>query len=300
MADDYRMVMKAIPAAERRALMALTNRHGLVRLGLHLGLIAGCAGLNAWGGGVLGIVGMVGQGAAMCFLFCAMHEASHATAFRTKAINTAVTWLTGLILIIGPKWFFYFHTDHHRYTHDPERDPELETPKPETRGGYLWHLSGLPLWGAVIRTLARNAATGPRADYVPLAAQGAVRREARLMLAIYAAVIGAGLTFAPAALIQFWLLPIILGQPFLRLFLMAEHTGCPHDPDMLRNSRTIRTNPLVMLIAWNMPYHTAHHSLPAVPFHQLAAFNAHLEPHIMHRAEGYRQFHGETVRGFSA
>ena len=85
--------------------------------------------------------------------------------------------------------------------------------------------------------------------------------------------LGFGGVFAAPQLVQFWLLPLVVGQPFLQLFLLAEHTGCPHNPDMLRNSRTIRTHPLVMMLAWNMPYHTAHHSLPAVPFHQLAAFN---------------------------
>ena len=46
-----------------------------------------------------------------------------------------------------------------------------------------------------------------------------------------------------------------LGQPALRLYLLAEHTGCPAVPDMLANSRTVLTNAVVRWLAWNMPFH---------------------------------------------
>ena len=292
---DYRSVLKSIPTADRRALMVLTNWHGLLRLGVHLGVIGSFAVLGVMLPSPFEILAMVGQGVAMCFLFCAMHEASHGTAFRTKWLNSIVTLGAGLLLGLGPRWFKYFHADHHRYTHDPDRDPELKSPKPETRVAYVLYLTGLPLWVSVFRTLMGNAFKGPRDDYIPQSARQAVQTEARLMMGFYLLVIGGGFAFFPGLLIQFWLLPILLGQPFLRAFLLAEHTGCPHDPDMLRNSRTIRTNPVVMLLSWNMSYHTAHHSLPAVPFHQLAAFNSHLDDHIMHKSDGYRGFHQDTV-----
>lgn len=296
LSPDYRTVLKSIPAAERRGFMKLTNRHGLMRLSLHLGVIAGCAALNGFAAAPIAWLGLVGQGAAMCFLFCAMHEASHGTAFRSKVLNSVVTWGAGLTLGLGPRWFRYFHADHHKFTHDPHRDPELETPKPETLMAYLITLSGIPLWIAVVKTLLRNAFLGPAAAYIPPSGRRSVQREAVLMLSFYLLVMGGGLILAPAVLFQFWILPVVLGQPFLRAFLLAEHAGCPHDPDMLKNSRTIRTHPLVMMLAWNMPYHTAHHSLPGVPFHQLAAFNACLDEHIAHQSAGYQHFHQEFVQ----
>ena len=72
----------------------------------------------------------------------------------------------------------------------------------------------------------------------------------------------------PAALI-YWVMPMLLGQPFLRLYLLAEHGGCPKVRDMLANTRTTKTTALVRFLAWNMPYHTEHHVYPAVPFHRL-------------------------------
>ena len=79
----------------------------------------------------------------------------------------------------------------------------------------------------------------------------------------------------------------MLGQPFLRLYLLTEHTGCPHVPEMLRNTRTTFTNPLVRFFTWNMPYHVEHHVHPTVPFHRLPAFHRVLRDELTVTANGY-------------
>ena len=47
-------------------------------------------------------------------------------------------------------------------------------------------------------------------------------------------------------------------------------TGCPSSAIPGENTRTIRTNPIMRWLAWQMVYHTAHHTNPGVPFHRLA------------------------------
>ena len=100
-------------------------------------------------------------------------------------------------------------------------------------------------------------------------------------------------------MIEFWVLPAVLGQPWLRLYLMAEHTGCPLIPDMLANSRTTLTNPVVRFFAWNMPYHAEHHSFPAVPFHALPALHADLAPALKTTARGYVAAQREIFRALA-
>jgi hypothetical protein len=63
--------------------------------------------------------------------------------------------------------------------------------------------------------------------------------------------------------------PLLVGQGFLRPYLLAEHTACAFTRDCLENTRTTLTLWLVRLFAWNMPYHGEHHAYPAVPFHAL-------------------------------
>ena len=44
--------------------------------------------------------------------------------------------LCGFSVLIAPNWFRYFHFAHHRFTHEPGKDPELEAGK----AGYLLRL----------------------------------------------------------------------------------------------------------------------------------------------------------------
>jgi len=292
---DYRMVLKAMSVDEKKELMVLTNHHGLLMLSAHLCLIAILAYGQSVSEGLVRFCFLVGQGAVMCFLFCAMHEASHGTAFRTKWLNKFVTNAVGLLLFMGAKWFTYFHNAHHRHTNDTARDPELAGGKPDNWLGYLWYLSGIMIWVQSFAALVKNAFATPQADYIPQSGKHLVQKEARLMLVFYSIIFTALIATAAEALLYYWLLPLLCGQPFLRLFLLAEHTDCPHDDDMLNNSRTIYTNPVLLALSWQMPYHTAHHSFPAVPFHKLARFHAFIHHHVKQSSQGYGVFHHKMI-----
>ena len=78
---------------------------------------------------------------------------------------------------------------------------------------------------------------------------------------------------------------------------MAEHTGCANGPDMIANTRTTLTNPVIRLIAWNMPYHTEHHVYPSVPFHALPVLHAEMKPYIQVMGPGYIGVHRGLMRG---
>ena len=112
-------------------------------------------------------------------------------------------------------------------------------------------------------------------------------REARILLAFYGVLAAVSVAAGSWLAVGFWLVPVLIGQPFLRLYLLAEHTECPLEPDMLRNSRTTRSNALVRWLAWNMPYHAEHHAFPAIPFHALPAAHRLVRPHLKVTAPGY-------------
>ena len=105
---DYRQILKSLSAEEKRSLTALTNHHAAFYLAGHLGFIGLGLWFNITQSGLFGVLGMAIQGIGMCFLFCAMHEASHGTAFKTKAFNTALTHFVGLLILQGPLWFKSF------------------------------------------------------------------------------------------------------------------------------------------------------------------------------------------------
>jgi fatty acid desaturase len=198
-----------------------------------------------------------------------------------------VAWVTGLVLILPPNYFRAFHFAHHRHTQDPASDPELAGGAPVGLRTLIWRLSGIPYWVDAVRTLLRHAVRGVDAPYIAARRRPAIVREARIYLGVYALGILASILTGSWAMVLFWLAPAVFAQPVLRAYLLAEHTGLPLEPDMLRNSRSIRSNPLVRMLAWNMPFHAEHHAYPGVPFHALPALSRDLRPHIEHCRRSY-------------
>jgi len=117
--------------------------------------------------------------------------------------------------------------------------------------------------------------------------QARVRRDACIMWAVYAAIALVSVATGSTAALTFWLLPRILGEPVMRVIRMSEHGACPLVPDMLENTRTVRTWRPIQWLNWNMAYHAEHHAIPAVPFHALPALHGHLAPHLAELEQGY-------------
>src|SRR5438552_174207 len=111
--------------------------------------------------------------------------------------------------------------------------------------------------------------------------------EARAYAAVYVAVAAASIVAGSPVALVVWLLPWIVGQTFLRPYLLAEHTGCAFTRDSLENTRTTLTRFVVRLFAWNMPYHAEHHAYPAVPFHALPRLHDRIQGKIENVEPGY-------------
>lgn len=276
-----------IPAAQRAALTRRSTGKGLLHLAGHLALICAtgaliASGLPGWW------LALLPHGVLLCFLFTLEHEATHQTPFANTNLNEWVGRACGAALCLPFIWFRYFHLAHHRYTNDPEKDPELSAPRPDTWPAFLIYLTGWGYWRGVGQVLWQNAFAAPQGSYLPQSALPRIRSEARWMLALYT--LAALSLLASPALIWLWLLPMLIGQPVLRLYLLAEHGRCPQVADMFVNSRTTLTSRLVRFIAWNMPYHAEHHAWPQVPFHQLRNLHREVQEHLQSTAPSYRAF----------
>lgn len=289
-----------------------SNVRGLVRVAGHLGVIAATgwiygvaisgarAGSTAW---ALAIApAAVAFGFTLVTMFAAMHESVHRTAFRTRWLNDGVAWFAGLLSFYNSTFYRPYHGWHHRFTQVRGRDPELEDPKPTSVGTYLVELSGITWWVGKLRThlaLARgrvaaygflDGRTGPAAV-----------RSVRLQLGVYGAALVASVALGWPYFIVYWLAPVAVAQPLLRMILLAEHTGCSNDDDALANTRTTHTILPVRFLMWEMPYHAEHHRYPALPFFVLRPAHAVLGPHLAHVARrGYLGFHAALLRGLMA
>lgn len=292
---DHRAVIASLAARERDYLTGRADWPGILRFAVHFGAILVLVGL------VLAKVPfwpllMPPLGVLTIFLFTPLHEAIHETAFKSAILNRIVANLSGFLIVLPPVWFRYFHFAHHRHTHDPDNDPELMSPKPETPGQYLAYISGALYWAGMTKVLARNAAGRSAEAFVPEKGRAKVVAEARRFTVLYAILLLASLALGTTSLLWSWLIPILIGQPFLRAYLLAEHARCPHVANMLENTRTTFTTALVRFVAWNMPYHAEHHAYPAVPFHKLPEFHRIVREHLRTTESGYISFNRHYVR----
>lgn len=284
---DHKAFLGALPAAERARLTERSTAAGLRHLAGHAGAILTVGTLIALRVPFWPLLLPV-QGALIIFLFTLEHECTHRTPFAADRMCDWVGRICGFVILLPFEWFRPFHLAHHRFTNLPGQDPELASPKPETRRQWLWHVSGLRVWWSEARTLCRLALGRERARYLSDRALPRMAREARILLALYL-LAAASLAVSPI-LLWVWIVPLLFGQPLLRLYLLAEHGDCPQVADMFFNTRTTFTTALVRFLAWNMPYHCEHHTYPAVPFHRLPALHRLMRQHLKVSADGYTAF----------
>ena len=285
MKDSYNQI---VPPEVLKQLARRSNFKGLVQLSLHLCLIMITAtAISLAYNGVWLIPALILHGIVLISVFAPLHETIHFTAFKSRWLNNAVAAVFGFILFLPYQYFRDYHYVHHRHTQIPGKDPELIGKKPFTRVGYIWYLSGLPTWKEHLKAIWDHAHGKVEAPYLPERNHVKIIAEARIYLGLYLFLLLVSIFSASGSLLWFWIIPVLFGQPFLRLYLMAEHSGCDLSGNMLENSRTTYANPIINFLAWNMPYHAEHHYLASVPFHALPALHAYTGKQVRFKGDGY-------------
>ena len=281
------------------ALSRRSDFPGALQLTAH-GLCICATGVVVWAAAPLWyllVPAMAIHGVTIVTLFAPMHECVHRTAFASRTANALVGWVAGVLSFYNSTYYWHFHSWHHRYTQDPQRDPELMFPKATNRREYLREISGFSFW--LRRAIDYPALACGRAGGLPFVPESARRGIALSMsaqLLIYlAGAVSIALGFR--GVLFFWFLPAFLAQPFLRGLLIAEHTGCNQERNGLTNTRTTLTGFPIRLLMWNMPYHAEHHLFPTIPFHRLPALHREVRERLRHVAPGCLAANREIIKG---
>ncbi len=296
-ADENTRAQPLFSTQELSDLNVRSDRKGLLQLAGHL-VVMGVSGYW-WAthqGELLALPALVVYGFSLASMFAPVHECVHRTAFKNQRLNDVVAWFAGLLSFYNSTFYRRYHKWHHRYVQIPGQDPELSDPKPGNLWEYVLEISGLPWWFGKLRGHFRIALGQlENCPFIPETARAEVIRSTRLQLAVYAGAIVLSLVAAQPWFLLYWLLPLAVGQPFLRAILLAEHTGCSYDDNPLTNTRTTYTLWPVRFLMWNMPFHTEHHFQASIPFHALPAAHAKLRPHLAHIDAGYLQVNRDIV-----
>ena len=287
-----------LPADDLKRLNDRSNWKGMLQFISHLAVIGLSGYLWAtqrpqW---AIAVPALVIYGFSLATMFAAVHECAHRTAFASNWLNDGLGWVAGVLSFYNCAFYRRYHKWHHRYTQIPGKDPELDDPKPTTFLEYLWQVSGLPWWWGKVKGHWR-VATGDMADmpYMPETAYGVVMRATWLQLGVYAIAIVVSLIAHQPWFWLYWVLPLAVGQPLLRMILFAEHTGCAQEDNPLTNTRTTLTIWPIKLLMWNMPFHAEHHLYPSIPFHWLPEAHEQLAPNFAYVDPGYVQVNRSII-----
>jgi fatty acid desaturase len=239
-------------------------------------------------------------GFSLAAMFAPLHECCHRTAFAHSRLNDSVAWCAGLLSFYNSTFYRRYHKWHHRYTQIPDKDPELEDPKPRTLREYVWQLSGIPWWLGKFRGHGRIALGKlEECPYISDTTKEEVVRSTRWQLLVYLGAIGLSLGFQQPWFLIYWLIPLAVGQPILRAILLSEHTGCTNDNNPLTNTRTTLTLLPLRFLMWNMPFHTEHHLYASIPFYALPAAHRQLLPYLGKVDSGYIRVNKEIIINLS-
>ena len=289
---------RVLRPTELRALSGRSDARGARRLAIHVALLAGTGWLVAISGPVTLVPAMLAFGLAQVALFAPAHEATHQTAFASRRANLIVGWLAACPSLLNLHFYTAFHFAHHRHTQIPGQDPELDMEPPNDMGAYVRRILGVPYWRLRLLVIA-DCWRGDLSRY-PYVSEQAAPAIIRSVKAMSVAMIGgsaaSALLFGWATPFVYWILPQLLCQPFLRAYVLAEHTGCTLDGNGLTNTRTTLTNAAVRLLMWNMPFHAEHHLYPSIPFHRLPDAHVAIRDKLCFVQHGYLRWNLGIMR----
>lgn len=288
---------KLVTPAELKDLNARSNLWGAGQMASHLGaiLFAGYLHSLALGTGWMWLTGF-GLGVLLNFLYAAQHELSHATVFSTRKVNEVFGRLIGFTMIFPRDYDQVMHSAHHTYTQNWEKDGELVR-EPYTLTTYLLWMSGITYWRNRVFGVIRRSRGIIIEPFIRAEEEGKVIRESQIHILFYILIVGISVMFHSWAAMAFWIIPMLLTKPVHQLQNTIEHLGLSHEDNILENTRSTRTNALMRWLCWQMPYHTAHHVFPSVPFWKLRILNAKIEAQAgtVHRM-GWIEFQIEVIK----
>lgn len=247
-----------------------------------------------------------------CFAFAGQHEFLHRNAFRSKWLNDLCLFYTGVFCFEFGKHERVMHKQHHTYTNNIDKDPELTSyysrdvlenkafrNVPLGRIAYIRQFLDIPYTFKCRICRVLYSAAGIPVDYSGTAwslgdmyytpesgIMQDLQRTAQLQLLHWVAFVA---LFGRSQeglqrMLFWWVLPVLLGYPVVNYFRNLEHADCEvsRDPNCLRNTRSVRSNLLIRVLLWDTNFHAEHHCYPMVPFFNLHKLNDLMYEHVIH------------------
>jgi fatty acid desaturase len=228
------------------------------------------------------------------------HQCLHNTAYRSRFWGRVVGVLLGLPSLVSHSDYQNSHLKHHRLLGTPE-DKEFFNYAYQKLNSFpalithLWMVRHYrDVMGYIVKSslgilVRKNEATEKMAKKI--------RFEYQLMAIFLASMAFVTIYFQTTLFLKLWFIPLLVAVPTHALIELPEHIGCNTTrPDVLVNTRTIRTNKLLVWFVNGNNYHVEHHWLPAVPNDKFPELHDYVSSRITYADIGYRSFYSQFFR----
>jgi beta-carotene hydroxylase len=192
--------------------------------------------------------------------FTPMHDSAHGSVARLRWLNNLVGRLTAPLLM-GPFGVFRFmHLEHHKYTNEPGKDPDLWSGEPpyallplrwftQELHYYWWYFS---LWN--------KRPTAERLDFT------------LSTIALVGVMLGLTQAGYGRAVLLLWIVPALVAA----FFLAFSFDFLPHQPHLIPQKSDRYRATHLLIDPWLTPLflyqnlHLIHHLYPGIPFYRYA------------------------------
>ncbi|WP_323840056.1 fatty acid desaturase [Photorhabdus africana] len=230
------------------------------------------------------------------------HECLHFHAFKSAKLNRLFGVLVGLFMFSSHSHYRYDHLRHHAYLgternleHFDYRFNNLDSLK-----GFFIAFFDLNRYRRVFTILGSALNGKPISGVSKEHTQRQIKREYLLYALVFLLSIAASVYFDTWLFALAWWLPtLIIAEGAHFMIEMPEHYGLNTQtmPDVMANTRTIRTNPIVAWYVNGNHIHTAHHFHQGVPMCNVKKLNELIKPQLEVVETSYFSFYRDVIRG---
>ncbi|CDG89166.1 membrane hypothetical protein [Xenorhabdus bovienii str. puntauvense] len=246
--------------------------------------------------------GMLISGLIYAHLIELQHECLHFHAFKSAKLNRFFGVLAGLFMFSSHSHYRYDHLRHHAYL-GTERNQEhfdYRFNNLNSLKGFIIAFFDLNRYRRVFNILGAAFTGKPIAGVNKEETQRQIKHEYMIYALIFILSVVASVYFQTWLFVLGWWIPtLVIAEGAHFMIEMPEHYGLntQTEPDVLGNTRTIRTN---MLVAWYVNgnhTHTAHHFHQGIPMCNMSKLNELIKQELQVVETSYFSFYRDVIRG---
>lgn len=247
------------------------------------------------------IAGVVLLGCMFAHASELQHQTLHGLGFRGRRANTAAGIALGVPMLVSFAAYRAAHLRHHRdlgtpwnqefFDYGDQYGADGEGPGLRRLLGWLARFAMIYFWRGFAENVVRTL-RGKNFEGESVTTSRRIRRDYYIILAVIAGMVGLSVAVNPLLIVWTWLAPLVLvTAPVHAAIELPEHFRCETSTeDPFANTRTIRSNRLMMWFTNGNNFHVEHHLVPNMPIERLPAVHREVRSHLQFFNPTYLDF----------